>query len=235
MAEDAKSFMERWSRRKAASRDGLPVEETAPEQAEAAVTADHDPARQPTEGRSEDDATPGGASPMTEEEIAAIDFDALDYGSDYTRFMQPGVPEWVRQKALRRLWVSNPLLANLDGLDDYIEDFSDAVWATPDIQTSYRVGRGFMSDEEVAEWENLGQPVEEAEVAAEDGAAPDAQATAAADASGDDSTPASEVTQTTDEVVRGREPGETAGKAPAVEVAEAAPGASIDRSRETGG
>jgi hypothetical protein len=37
--------------------------------------------------------------------------------------MREGVPEALRNRALRKLWLSDPVLANLDGLNDYDEDF----------------------------------------------------------------------------------------------------------------
>ncbi len=91
--------------------------------------------------------------------FADFDFDQLDYGSDYRQFMKDDVPEDARNKALRRLWTSNPVLANMDGLDDYCEDYTDAaVVPIGPLKTAYKIGRGFLSDTEVAEWEALGCP-----------------------------------------------------------------------------
>lgn len=104
-----------------------------------------------------------------EEEIldfSDFDFEQLDFNSDYAQFMKEGVPEEARNKALRQLWSSNPVLANMDGLDDYCEDYTDAATVpVGGIRTAYRVGKGFLSDAEIAEWESLGRP-EETEVAA---------------------------------------------------------------------
>ena len=33
--------------------------------------------------------------------------------------MREGVPEFLKKQALRKLWLSSPILANLDGLNDY--------------------------------------------------------------------------------------------------------------------
>ncbi len=44
--------------------------------------------------------------------------------SDFTAFLAEGVPEELTRAALRKLWLSDPELANLDGLNDYDEDFS---------------------------------------------------------------------------------------------------------------
>jgi hypothetical protein len=58
------------------------------------------------------------------EEVELPDVDSLDKDSDYTGFLAEGVPEALRNKALRKLWLSDPVLANLDGLNDYDEDFT---------------------------------------------------------------------------------------------------------------
>ncbi|MEE9587788.1 MAG: DUF3306 domain-containing protein, partial [Hyphomicrobiaceae bacterium] len=70
--------------------------------------------------------------------------------SDFTRFMKAGVPEAIRRRALRQLWLSDPVLANLDGLNDYDEDFTDAKLVVEFLQTSHKVGQGYLTDEEMA-------------------------------------------------------------------------------------
>lgn len=52
------------------------------------------------------------------------DIDSLDAESDFTPFMRAGVPEELKRLALRKLWRTNPVFANLDGLNDYDEDFA---------------------------------------------------------------------------------------------------------------
>jgi len=83
------------------------------------------------------------------EDFEKVDFDSLNYDSDYTKFMKSGVPESVRKRALRMLWGSNPILANVDGLNDYDEDFTDAALAVKGLlKTSYKAGSGYLTDEE---------------------------------------------------------------------------------------
>lgn len=83
------------------------------------------------------------------ESFEEFDFDGLDYDSDYTRFMKDGVPESVRKRALRKLWGSNPILANIDGLNDYDDDFTDAALAVKGLlKTSYKAATGYLTDEE---------------------------------------------------------------------------------------
>ena len=50
------------------------------------------------------------------------DIETLDYNSDYSVFMAKGVSERLKNRALRQLWRSNPILANVDGLNDYDEE-----------------------------------------------------------------------------------------------------------------
>jgi hypothetical protein len=52
------------------------------------------------------------------------DIETLEKDSDYTPFLAEGVPESIRKLALRKLWASDPVLANIDGLNDYDEDFT---------------------------------------------------------------------------------------------------------------
>ncbi len=75
-------------------------------------------------------------------ELNLPDPDSLGLGDDFKAFLGEAVPARIRTRALRRLWTSNPVLANLDGLVDHGEDFSDAAMAVPGIQTAYQVGKG---------------------------------------------------------------------------------------------
>ncbi|MBQ0833384.1 DUF3306 domain-containing protein [Marinobacter sp.] len=72
------------------------------------------------------------------------DPDAIELGTDITGFMGKEIPELLRRKALRALWKSNPVLAVLDGLNDYDEDFTDAGPTIKGAKTLYKVGQGFI-------------------------------------------------------------------------------------------
>jgi hypothetical protein len=50
--------------------------------------------------------------------------DGLNKDSDYTPFLEEGVPEKLARAAMRKLWRSDPIFAFRDGLDDYDEDFT---------------------------------------------------------------------------------------------------------------
>lgn len=91
------------------------------------------------------------APPATEPEIAPEDLpdpDTLDKDSDFTAFLGDKVPEAIRRKALSVLWRSDPVLANLDGLNDYDEDYTVAAGLGEAIQTAYRAGKGYLEDGE---------------------------------------------------------------------------------------
>ncbi len=89
---------------------------------------------------------------LTEADFADVDFEALDAASDYGRFVRSNVPDVIRNRALARLWTSDPVFAGADPIHDYHGDFTDAAVAVKDgLQTAYRVGIGFLTDEEVAE------------------------------------------------------------------------------------
>ena len=87
------------------------------------------------------------------------DPDSLQAGADFTGFLQDGVPQHLRRRALRRLWRVHPALANLDGLVDYGEDFSDAATVIENLQTAYQVGKGMLrhvlASEEAARQDNV--------------------------------------------------------------------------------
>lgn len=81
------------------------------------------------------------------EMLAALDLpdpDTLTQGDDFSVFMAKAVPDQIRRRALRTLWRSNPVLANVDMLVDYGEDFTDAAMAVENIQTAYQVGKGML-------------------------------------------------------------------------------------------
>lgn len=104
------SFLRRWSRRKL-DQDDEPVPPVPAEAVEETDTA----------------ADPDSAAADPPPDLP--DIDSLDKDSDFTPFMADGVPEELKRMALRKLWLSDPVFANLDGLNDYDEDFGAIVKA----------------------------------------------------------------------------------------------------------
>ncbi len=145
LEDGASGFLRRWSDRKAraASDDATPTEPVAQDDAaatEPAATAD---------GPDTAEAPPS---------VTEADLENLTYDSDYTKFMGEHVPEALRRRALRQLWRSDPILANLDGLCDYDDDFTDAALAVKVLQTAHKVGQGYLTDDEVAANRARGKP-----------------------------------------------------------------------------
>lgn len=79
------------------------------------------------------------------DELGLPDPGSLSLGDDFTAFMRRDVPERLRRVALRQLWRSNPVLANLDGLIDHGEDYTDAAVASGGVKTAYQVGKGMLA------------------------------------------------------------------------------------------
>lgn len=180
MADNPESFVARWSRRKRSPRDT----DQAAEPANSAVTdaADARPADAPTsDARPADAPTADDPTAGDPEVIAKLpDIDSLDETSDFKPFMAKGVPELLRRQALRKLWRLNPVLANLDGLNDYDEDYTLAATAIAELKTVYKVGKGMFSKSESEEQMAAAEPAgEDAEGGREPAPAESAAAPAA--------------------------------------------------------
>ena len=70
------------------------------------------------------------------------DPDTLQDAEAIRRFLAADLPQRLKSRALRRLWRTNPVLANLDGLVDYDDDYTDAAMVPDVMRTAYEVGRG---------------------------------------------------------------------------------------------
>ncbi|WP_299777334.1 DUF3306 domain-containing protein [uncultured Roseobacter sp.] len=136
-----------WARRRAA----VQAEAQAQAQAEAEQLA----AARDAELAEKDDA-------LVLEEMGLPDPDQMQSGDDFAAFMSEEVPKHLRNKALRMLWRSNPVLACVDGLNEYDDDYRAAMLAGGPIQTAYQVGKGMMAHlEEVARQEELAKATPE--------------------------------------------------------------------------
>ena len=121
--EPEPGFASRWSRLKQESREEQALEE---EVSEPEVPAE--------DTRSDAEIL---------EELGLPDPDALQPGDEIKGFMAKAVPTRLRNRALRKLWLSNPVLANLDELVEYGEDYTDAATVIENLQTAYQVGKGW--------------------------------------------------------------------------------------------
>ncbi|NNG05388.1 MAG: DUF3306 domain-containing protein [Inquilinus sp.] len=137
---DPEGFLRRWSRRKQDVRqegagDGAPEPDTAGPMVEPPAEEAELSAPAVSQGDEEDTETLVSRLP---------DIDEMTDQSDFRPFMDPRIPDALRNRALRKLWRSNPVFAVLDGLNDYDEDYTDAAMVVPGLKTAYQVGRGLV-------------------------------------------------------------------------------------------
>lgn len=128
-----------WSRRRAA------VEAEAGAEAEAEIEAK----RAALEAREDAEVL---------QELNLPDPDTLCADDNISAFMDQLVPDRLRRRALRRFWRLNPVLANVDGLVDYGEDYTDSATVIENLQTAYQVGKGMLSHIEAMAAEAEGEP-----------------------------------------------------------------------------
>jgi len=128
-------FLGRWSRRKAEAQieDEVAHVDLKDEQVSDLSEPDSEHVDQP----------PGAVDPAS-----LPDIDKMEAGSDFSVFMQAGVPQELKNKALRKLWRVKPELANLDGLIDYGEDLTGSFKVVDHLKTAYQVGKGFLANDE---------------------------------------------------------------------------------------
>ena len=149
-------FLSRWSRRKQQARVGEPAVEDDPRTAPVPSM----PAPVAVVGQA--DAVDEDA--LSDEELLARyelpDPSTLTATDDVAAFMRNGVPKRLRNMALRRVWRLDPVLANLDGLNDYDEDYTDAAMLVgAAVKTAYQVGKGGAAHlQEAAEKLAAGEP-----------------------------------------------------------------------------
>jgi len=147
----------RWSKRKLASAGA----ETEPPATQDALA----------EAGSDDEQLEARAALLEANKQAAeaVDIEALDAESDFTIFLKEGVPELLKKQAMLALWRSNPVLANVDGLVDYDDDFASPDLIMKTFKSAYQVGKGYFDDlDEEGEGD---APADDAvDIAADDGA-----------------------------------------------------------------
>ena len=79
------------------------------------------------------------------EALGLPDPDSLVQGDDFKAFLSKAVPAHLRKRALRTLWRSNPVLACVDGLNDYDDDYLTGSFGQDPIKTTYQVGKGMLA------------------------------------------------------------------------------------------
>ena len=143
---EQKPFLSRWAQRKAGKQTEVDVPEEVAQTEQVEAT-----------GETEEEAA------LSDEELCAryelpdpqhcTDSEQLD------GFFDGQVPDRLRQLAMRRLWRLNPLFRFADEMVEYGEDFTDAATVIPNMQTAYKVGKGYL-DKILAEKEEADNKAE---------------------------------------------------------------------------
>ncbi len=155
-----------WDKRRAAVAAEARAEE------EARLAAERAAEEQALAEKTDEELLAEAGQPMPED---------LETAEQVRAFMKSALPQRLKARALRKLWRTNPVLANLDGLVDYGEDYTDAARCVPDMKTAYKVGKGMFDKVTEAAKEAEAKPAKLAEA---EGAADDAE---------EDDTPAPEL------------------------------------------
>ncbi len=159
----SRGFLSRWSRRKLA----------AVAQAEAAAQ----PAGAPPAPLRTHAADPLPLAPATPDAAADVaggaeaqlpPVESLSLSSDFTAFLKEEVSEALRRKALQKLF-SDPHFNRMDGLDIYIDDYSQPDPIQPEILAKLQHAREWLMDDATA------QPAPEGETALVDAAPVDGE------------------------------------------------------------
>ncbi|WP_335947273.1 DUF3306 domain-containing protein [Salipiger bermudensis] len=118
-----------WSRRKAA------VEAEQKAEADAQLETQRAEEEAKLAERSDEELLAEAGLPLPED---------ITDGEMVQKFLKSQLPKRLKNRALRTLWRSNPVLACLDGLNDYDTDFT---FVTPaaDFKTTYQVGKGLLA------------------------------------------------------------------------------------------
>lgn len=74
---------------------------------------------------------------------------SLNAESDFTPFFKEGVPEFIKRRAMRVLWRAIPFFNFRDGLNEYDEDYNIIHKTISEFASSYKVGRGHLSEQEL--------------------------------------------------------------------------------------
>jgi hypothetical protein len=154
VSEDARGPLVRWSQRKAAARvaarggaapaplkdkdsdDALQLGAAPASLQEPRAPAEADVPATPAENRKAE-------APSDDVRLRLPPIEELTADSDYTPFLAKGVPEELTRAALRKLWHSDPIFGQMDGLDTYIQDFNVTDEVITAAQTDYVIGRGY--------------------------------------------------------------------------------------------
>lgn len=136
---EANSFLERWSQRKAKSRQDE-LDNSVDEDVSALAETEAD-AGEETEETSEEQAL--SDSELCERYELPHPEECTD-PEELDGFFSRPLPDRLKQLAMRRMWRINPLFKFADEMVEYGENYTDAATVIPDMQTAYKVGKGYL-------------------------------------------------------------------------------------------
>lgn len=141
-------FLGRWSRRKlAAAGTAAPADAPVIAPQEGAMSV---PGAAAVTAPAADEGAAAVVPPAVEVQLPAVE--ALTLDSDFTAFLKEEVGEVLRRKALHKLF-SDPHFNRMDGLDIYIDDYSQPDPIPPDVLARLKHAREWLqsdADEDAA-------------------------------------------------------------------------------------
>ena len=124
-------------RRKEQVARGEQVAETREEEEAALAAADA-----PASDESDEDAALDDAQLL--EKYGLTNPEEIEDEAGLEAFMENGLPDRLRQMALRRMWRLNPLFRFADEMVEYGENYTDAATVIDGMTTAYQVGKGYL-------------------------------------------------------------------------------------------
>lgn len=132
----SRSLSARFRRKEQVAR-GEQVAETREEEEAALTVAD-----QPVAAESDEDAALDDDQLL--EKYGLSNPDEIEDEAGLDAFMESGLPDRLRQMALRRMWRLNPLFRFADEMVEYGENYTDAATVIDGMTTAYQVGKGYL-------------------------------------------------------------------------------------------
>ena len=142
-------FLARWSRLKQEDREtarARPESETDDRPSAGKTVAARDARTPAASDRSTEDQP--ARKPIDLAELPSLD--SLSATSDYAPFMREGVPEELRRQALRKLWMSDPVLSAPDPYDLHAFDYNIVPTFPQGLANVARAGLGMLQPEDQA-------------------------------------------------------------------------------------
>ena len=150
MEEDKKksdeSFISRWSKKKASEKNNIISSDKGVDD-DKELSVQNESPKQELETTNDESKYDELNDDQLLEEFNLPNPDKIKKEKGLDLFFKDGVPDRLRQIALRRVWKLNPIIRFADAeINDYHEDFTDAATVVEGMQTAYKVGKGYLSD-----------------------------------------------------------------------------------------